>query len=306
MAMTQTQLLQELEPVVAGELDRHNGVAKEWFPHEYVSVERGPRLRRRLRRRGLEGEPLQAARAARVSLIVNLLTEDNLPSYHPEITPTFGRDGAWGTWVDRWTAEEGRHGIAIRDYLRHRAVDPVALERARMDAHQCGYDPRTPTMLEGMAYVPSRSWRPGSPTATRASLRRPALRELMARVAADENLHNLFYRDPRRRRSSSPPNQPVRAVIEVVTEFLMPGTSIDDFASKRGDLAKAGIYDLLMLHDQVVAPVLRYWGVFEKLEGLGEEGERAREELSAYLERADATAARFVARREERKARAMK
>jgi len=30
----------------------------------------------------------------------------------------FGREGAWGTWVHRWTAEEGRHAIAIRDYER--------------------------------------------------------------------------------------------------------------------------------------------------------------------------------------------
>ena len=42
-------------------------------------------------------------------MIVNLLTEDNLPSYHREIAPRFGRDGAWGQWVGQWTAEEGRH-----------------------------------------------------------------------------------------------------------------------------------------------------------------------------------------------------
>ena len=33
---------------------------------------------------------------ARTALIVNLLTEDNLPSYHHEIATLFGRDGAWG------------------------------------------------------------------------------------------------------------------------------------------------------------------------------------------------------------------
>ena len=38
-------------------------------------------------------------------MIVNLLTEDNLPSYHREIATFFGRDGAWGAWVGRWTAE---------------------------------------------------------------------------------------------------------------------------------------------------------------------------------------------------------
>lgn len=45
--------------------------------------------------------------------MVNLLTEDNLPSYHREIATRFGRDGAWGTWVGQWTAEEGRHSISF-------------------------------------------------------------------------------------------------------------------------------------------------------------------------------------------------
>ena len=36
-----TQLLLELEPVVAGELDRHEKVAKEWFPHEYIPWSEG-------------------------------------------------------------------------------------------------------------------------------------------------------------------------------------------------------------------------------------------------------------------------
>jgi acyl-[acyl-carrier-protein] desaturase len=33
---TQRQLLEELEPAVAKELDRHLAIAKDWMPHEYV------------------------------------------------------------------------------------------------------------------------------------------------------------------------------------------------------------------------------------------------------------------------------
>ena len=91
---------------------------------------------------------------ARTSLIVNLLTEDNLPSYHHEIATIFGRDGAWGTWVHRWTAEEGRHGIAIRDYLlATRAVDPVALERARMTHMEAGFTNAYPTACSHVGRV---------------------------------------------------------------------------------------------------------------------------------------------------------
>src|SRR5436189_279777 len=77
---------------------------------------------------------------ARTAMTVNLLTEDNLPSYHREIANRFGLDGAWGHWVGRWTAEEGRHGTALRDYLVvTRGVDPVKLERLRMAHMTAGY-----------------------------------------------------------------------------------------------------------------------------------------------------------------------
>ena len=130
-------------------------------------------------------------------MITNLLTEDNLPSYHREIATRFGRDGAWGTWVGRWTAEENRHGIALRDYLVvTRGVDPVELERARMDYMTTGYDSGDKTPLEAVAYVSFQE------LATRVSHRNtgratgdPIADQLLARIATDENLHMVFYRN---------------------------------------------------------------------------------------------------------------
>ncbi|SIL00700.1 Probable acyl-[acyl-carrier protein] desaturase DesA1 [Mycobacteroides abscessus subsp. abscessus] len=55
-------------------------------------------------------------------MVTNLLTEDNLPAYHREIAMNFTMDGPWGTWVNRWTAEENRHSIAIRDYASRTAT----------------------------------------------------------------------------------------------------------------------------------------------------------------------------------------
>jgi acyl-[acyl-carrier-protein] desaturase len=106
-------LLRDLEPTVEVNLNRHLATAKEWFPHEYVPWSQGRDFDGVLN--GVAWDPSQSklSPVARTSLIVNLLTEDNLPSYHHEIAALFGRDGAWGTWVHRWTAEEGRHGTAI-------------------------------------------------------------------------------------------------------------------------------------------------------------------------------------------------
>ncbi|WFE30510.1 acyl-ACP desaturase [Solwaraspora sp. WMMD791] len=303
--MSQTALLIELEPVVADNLNRHLGLAKEWFPHEYVPWSEG-----RTFDGLLGGEPWsptdsQIPDIARTALIVNLLTEDNLPSYHHEIASLFGRDGAWGTWVHRWTAEEGRHGIAIRDYLTvTRAVDPVALERARMEHMSNGYaNVHGDEVLHSLAYVSFQE------LATRISHRNtgkatgdPHCERLLARVAADENLHMMFYRNLLGAAFELAPSQAMRAVADVVADFQMPGAGIDGFARKSVAIALAGIYDLRQHRDEVLAPVLRQWDIWN-VTGLDADGEAAREQLAAQMDQLETAAARFEARREERRAR---
>jgi acyl-[acyl-carrier-protein] desaturase len=61
-------------------------------------------------------------------------------------------------------------------------------------------------------------------------------------------------------------------------------------------IALSGIYDLRIHHDDVLAPVLRQWGVFD-LEGLDAEGEAARDELNAFLAGLDQAASRFEEKR---------
>ncbi|WP_089155756.1 acyl-ACP desaturase [Micromonospora sp. NBS 11-29] len=303
--LSQTALLTELEPVVEKNLDRHLSLAKEWFPHEYVPWSDG-----RTFDGPLGGEPWSATdstipEVARTALIVNLLTEDNLPSYHHEIASLFGRDGAWGTWVHRWTAEEGRHGTAIRDYLTvSRAVDPVALERARMVHMSAGYrNAHDDEVLHSLAYVSFQE------LATRISHRNtgraagdPVCEALLARVAADENLHMVFYRNLLAAAFELAPSQAMRAVADVLADFQMPGAGIDGFARKSVAIALAGIYDLRQHRDEVVVPVLRQWNLFE-VTGLDADGEAAREQVAAQLDTLETQAARFEERRAARASR---
>ncbi|MGZ4428327.1 MAG: acyl-ACP desaturase [Nocardioidaceae bacterium] len=303
--MTQTQLLLELEPVVEANLNRHLTVAKEWFPHEYVPWSDGRNFDGVLGGDAWTREDSAMSDVARSSLIVNLLTEDNLPSYHHEIASLFGRDAAWGDWVHRWTAEEGRHGIAIRDYLlTTRAVDPVELERLRMQHMSVGYSAQHPDdMLRSLAYVSFQE------LATRVSHRNtgritddPVADQLLARVAADENLHMVFYRNLLQGALELAPNQAMRAITDVVKTFQMPGTDIAGFQRKAVEMAIAGVYDIRQHRDDVVAPVLRYWKVFE-LEGLDAEGEAARDELAQFMGDLDKQAVRFEDKRDTLKAR---
>jgi acyl-[acyl-carrier-protein] desaturase len=58
----------------------------------------------------------------------------------------------------------------------------------------------------------------------------------------------------------------------------------------------AGIYDLRIHHDEVVAPILRKWKVWDR-DDLDAEGERAREELAQVVTQLDEQATRFEEKR---------
>ncbi|GID27147.1 acyl-ACP desaturase [Paractinoplanes brasiliensis] len=305
MPLDQTALLIELEPVVATNLDRHLSLAKEWFPHEYVPWSEGRTFDGLLGGEAYSPTDSKLPDVARTALIVNLLTEDNLPSYHHEIATLFGRDGAWGTWVHRWTAEEGRHGIALRDYLTvTRAVDPVELERARMTHMESGYSNDHPDeILHSIAYVAFQE------LATRISHRNtgratgdPIAEQLLARVAADENLHMVFYRNLLAAAFDLDPNHAMRAVTDVVAGFQMPGANIEGFGRKALSIALAGIYDLRQHRDEVLQPVLRQWNVFSRTD-LSADGEKARDELAAHMDDLESQASRFEEKREARRQR---
>src|SRR3954452_24874003 len=295
--MDETALLRELTPVAESLMERHLSTTKEWFPHEMVPWSRG---RDFAPDEAWDPQEVPMPDGVRSALFVNLLTEDNLPYYFRTIEALFGADSVWGAWVRRWTAEEGRHSIVIRDYLTvTRSVDPVALERARMHQVATGITPDPPTPVDGLAYVALQE------LATRIAHRNTGKMledrvgyEVMARVASDEYLHFLFYRDLVTAALEADPSVGVIALERQVREFEMPGVGIVDFADHANAIAKAGIYDLAAHHEQILVPVvLRHWGV-EGLTGLTDEAERARDALLRFIERVGRVGRRLSAGRE--------
>jgi acyl-[acyl-carrier-protein] desaturase len=295
-ALDPMDIMRELEPAVESNLNRHLSVAQEWMPHEYVPWSKG---RDFAGDEGLAWTPDQSTLSpvAQLAFEVNLLTEDNLPSYHHEIASAFGRDGAWGTWVHRWTAEEGRHACCIRDYLLvTRAVDPIALERDRMATMEVGYNSAGKDLLEVLAYVSFQE------LATRIAHRNtgrmsedPVADKLMARISTDENLHMIFYRDLVRAAMEVAPEQMVVAIAAEVLGFQMPGTGIPQFNRKSVQIAKAGIYDLRIHRDEVVAPVLRHWKVLD-MSFATAAAQQAQSELVTHLEQLEQLATQYEER----------
>ena len=289
--MDQAALIEELEPVAAKLLERHMGVAKEWFPHELVPYSRGKDFEP-----GRQWVPEDADfgtagteidEAVRSALYLNLLTEDNLPYYFRDIDRLFGSDTAFGEWARNWTAEEGRHSIVMRDYFTvTRALDPIALERGRMMQVRGGQVPTPNDAFEALAYVSMQE------LATRISHRNTGKlmkdeigTAIMSRVGNDENLHYLFYRDLTSAALELDPSSTVLGIERAVRTFSMPGLGIPNFDALSREVAKAGIYDLLIHHDQILEPVImRHWKLME-LTGLSDEAEAARESIIKRMAR---------------------
>jgi acyl-[acyl-carrier-protein] desaturase len=299
--MSDVVLLRELEPTVERLLERHLAMTKEWFPHQLVPYERG-------RSGGCASEPWSAADAdiegvdindaVRSALLVNVLTEDNLPYYFDVLRQRFGISDGWLTWARRWTAEEARHSMVIYGYLMAtRAVDPVMLERARMVQVSTGVVPQPATVADGMVYVALQE------LATRLAHRNTGQRLdaagylVMKQVAADENLHHLFYRDLVSAAIELDPSTMMLAIEQQVSAFEMPGSGIPDFARHAAAIAREGIYDLAVHHDHVLVPTVeRSWRI-DDLDGLDADAEQARDRLHARMQKGARVAKRLTERR---------
>jgi acyl-[acyl-carrier-protein] desaturase len=312
--LTDLHLLRELEPVVEQNLNRHLRMRKDWNPHDYIPWSDGKNYYA-LGGQDWDPEQSQLSEVAQVAMVQNLLTEDNLPSYHREIAMNFGMDGAWGQWVNRWTAEENRHGIALRDYLVvTRAVDPVQLEQLRVEQVTRGFSPGqnqqgdlfAESLFDSVIYVTFQE------LATRVSHRNTGKAcnetiadQLLARVSADENLHMIFYRDVSEAGFEIAPDQAMHSLHRVLRNFKMPGYTVPEFRRKAVIIAVGGVYDPRIHLDDVVMPVLKKWRIFEREDFTGEAA-RMRDDLAVLVEELEEASQKFEEskqRRLEREAR---
>jgi acyl-[acyl-carrier-protein] desaturase len=294
-AVDDAALMAELEPTAVMLFERHMSTAKEWFPHELVPWSRG---RDYSPDETFDPSSTGLCDAARSALFLNTLTEDNLPHYYRTINAKFGNAEVWGEWNRRWTAEEGRHAIVIRDYLAvTRSIDMRVLERARMRQVSKGQVPNPATIADGIVYVALQE------LATRIAHRNTgkllnddAGAAIMSRVAADENLHHLFYRDLVSAALEIDPSTMVAAIERQVRTFEMPGAGIEDFKAHARVIADAGVYDFASHHDQILVPVVfKHWRV-EQLQNLKAAAEQARERLVKHVEKVGSVAKRVKSR----------
>jgi acyl-[acyl-carrier-protein] desaturase len=272
------ELLEAVAPEVEALMATHRERRSHWYAHELVPWEQG----RNYRTDPWDESQCTVAPEVRTALVLNLLTEDNLPYYHAEIDRRLPEGSVLADWNRLWTAEEGQHAIALRSYLLvSRNCDPHELEDDRLATMEAGYASGAATPTELFVYTSAQE------LATRVSHRNAGkladdetAYEIMGRIATDENHHFMFYRGVVTAMLEKAPSLVVEAMYDSLRSFQMPGTAIPGYLRRAVEMAKAAVYNLRIHHDRVVQPLLRDWGIAD-LGDLTPAAEEIREKLLA-------------------------
>ena len=270
-------LVEELAGPAAGLFNRHLSVSKEWYPFEDIPWGDATDFAEE----AWNAQQYPLSQGVQSAIIVNVLTEDNLPYYTHTLMSPIGADHPLREWSGRWTAEEWRHSAAMRDWvLATRALDPWRLEDDRMAQMSTGIVPRASTVAETLAYVSFQelATQVAHRNTSQALDRTLRGKKIMSQIAGDEGLHHAFYRDLAAAAIERDPDMMVVAIYRQLRGFHMPGTGIPGFAEHERIIADAGIFDAEQYLNQVVLPTLAAWRL-DDLEGLGADAERARERI---------------------------
>jgi len=235
----------------------------------------------------------------RVSIALNIWTEEGLPHFHRLLAGVVGYDSNLGKWNNLWTAEEDRHGNVLRDYARAaRIFDFLSFEIQQFEYIRAGFNPpwaASPfkvfvyTTLQEKATQISHGR-----TGAAAGRHEPLLEQILRKVAEDEARHYAFYLDLYKAVIDQDPNGALVAANEILPHIDMPGVSMPDFGDYVEVEARAGIYTLRN-YKAVVEGVLRHWGVSTR-QNLDPEGTLAQEEICAIPERLEKAAQRIERR----------
>ncbi|HEY9547116.1 MAG TPA: acyl-ACP desaturase [Solimonas sp.] len=276
------EVLISIEDIVVQQAALHVEKRRLWFPNDLMSADAkmdaaadSELLRIRDAARGLSD-------TVRVAVALNLLTEEGLPHFHRLIATYLGNSGPWRDWNNMWTAEEDRHGCALRDYVRDaRLFNMGALEKLQYSYIAAGFNPdwqADPYRL--LAYT---SLQEKATQISHANTGRlcgpiePMGQKVLAHLAGDEQRHYQFYRAVFGAILDRDPNQALASLLKVTLNFAMPGAAIAGYDEMSEVVRRAGIF-CARQYQEIVEELLAFWKI-DAISGLSAIGRQAQEKL---------------------------
>jgi acyl-[acyl-carrier-protein] desaturase len=280
----QIEVLVAMEDLVREEMANHLAKRKLWFPNDLLpadaEVAAGAEAEIRRLRDAARGIP----DTARVALALNLITEEGLPHFHRLIASHMGNDSPWRDWNYLWTAEEDRHGCALRDYVREaRLFNMRELEQLQYAYIEAGFDPeweQDPYRLLAYTSLQEKATQISHANTGRlCGAAEPTAQRVLAHLAGDESRHYEFYRNCFSGILARDPNKALDALLKVTLGFAMPGHAMKGFSALSDVVQRARIFGTRE-YCGIVETLLTHWGIGAMV-GLSAAGRAAQEKLMA-------------------------
>ena len=254
----------ELEPVVAENMKRHLATEELWFAHDFVPWDQGENFAF-LGGRDWEPSDVTLPKHVTDALEILLITKDNLAGYHRELVEHFILDEQWGRFLGRWTAEEHLHAVALRNYLVvTREIDPSANEDVRVQHVMKGYRADTYSQIETLVFMAFFEREHAVFCRNlEAQIDEPVLKDLMGRIAKDEERHEEFFSNLVAHCLTTKREETVAAIAARAAELQAVGGDIDAYQDKVAHVAQVGIFDADALR-AAKADRITAWGLADE------------------------------------------
>jgi acyl-[acyl-carrier protein] desaturase len=256
-------LILELEPVVQENLARHVATEELWYAHDFVPFEQGENFAF-LGGKDWDPSSVTLPKPITDALEILLITKDNVAGYHRELVEHFLLEEKWGRWLGRWTAEEHLHAIALRNYLVvTREIDPAANEDVRVEHVMKGYRADTYSQIETLAFMALLERAHAVYCRNlQAQIDEPVLRDMIGRIAKDEERHEEFFANLVAHLLTHDRNETIAAIAQRAAALEPIGADIDAYQDKLAVVADAGIFDDAALK-KVISDRISAWGLSE-------------------------------------------
>jgi acyl-[acyl-carrier-protein] desaturase len=295
------EVMQAIEPSVDALLEKYLiPVEKCWQPADFLPESHGPEFTEEIKEIQALAKDMEYDLFA--VLIGDTITEEALPTYESWLMSVVGVDqedrNAWSRWVRAWTGEENRHGDLLNKYLYLSGrVDMREMEVSTQHLLNDGFDIQTGAdPYRNFVYTSFQE------LATNISHRRVAtlvkksgnqnLAKMCGVIASDEARHANAYKEFVRRIFEVDPSEMMLAFEDMMRKkIVMPAHFLRESGGKIGELfthfsdaaQRIQVYTTQDYID-ILSSLLKDWEL-DKITGLDDKAERARDYLMALPQR---------------------
>lgn len=282
------EILKILEPTVQKLMEDHKRKQRMWLPSDFLPSDEKMDDDEEKNTHKLRDRARGLIDAVRVSIALNLITEEGLPHFHRILSNYLGNDSVWKKWNFMWTAEEDRHGNVLRDYARDARLFKFRhVEMMQFSYLDSGFSPnwdKDPYRVFVYTTLQERATQYSHRNTGRlAGEEEPLINGILKSVAADEAKHFTFYRNVFKAILEIDPNRALKSALAILPSIEMPGFKMPHFAEMADVVRRIGIYGPRD-YKKIVQEAIEYWNI-EIMTGLNEMGRKAQEKILSLPDR---------------------